>query len=50
MHPNYMEGLLLAHDPSHHWPTLWGITHTPLIAGNLPINLCLLGSGQQVLL
>ncbi len=25
---------LLAHDPSHHWPTLYMITRTPLVAGN----------------
>ena len=30
---------------SHHWLL---ITHTPLVAGNLPVKLWLLGDGQKV--
>ena len=30
---------------SHHWPL---ITHTPLVAGNLPVKLWLLGDGQKL--
>ena len=34
--------------PFYNWPIYTMITHIPLVAGNLPIQTLVLGSGQQV--
>jgi hypothetical protein len=38
---------LLAHDPSHHWSSPIPLA---LVAGTKPLNLWLLGNGQQLLM